>query len=67
MAVNFLDEVPSYEVREGIMYVTAGEFALAMPLRKFRLGMAKAERAIAEYDSRRAEVVPMRRKGRAKH
>lgn len=57
----FLDEVPEYAVREGIVYIsTADGWTCAFPLRKFRLGMARAAKAIAEYEARNAEVVPIK-------
>jgi hypothetical protein len=59
----FLDEVPTYEIRDGTVYMVAGDWELAMPLRKFRLGMARAAKALAAYDAG-GEVVPIRRKGR---
>ena len=59
----FLEEVPHYVVVDGVMQVTAGDFALAMPLRAFRQAMVRAQRALDEYDAKRAVVVPMR-KGR---
>lgn len=62
----FLDEIPTYEVRDGTVYMAAGDWELAMPLRKFRLAMARAAKALAEYDAK-GEVVPMRRKRRADH
>jgi hypothetical protein len=56
----FLDEVPAYAVREGIVYVTTDDgWTLAMPLAKFRRAMARAGRALAEHDARKAEVVPL--------
>jgi hypothetical protein len=57
----FLDEIPNYEIRDGTVYMVAGDWELAMPLRKFRLSMARAAKAIAAYDAR-GEVVPMQRK-----
>lgn len=57
--------MPAYEVRDGIMYVTADDgWTFAMPVRKFRLAMARAERALATYEAKKAEVVPLRRKGK---
>lgn len=62
----FLDEIPTYEIRDGNMHIIADGFALTMPLRKFRLGMARAAKALAEYDQR-GEVVPLPRKKRGGH
>jgi hypothetical protein len=62
----FLDEIPNYEVREGCVFITADGFELTMPLRKFRLGMARAAKVLAEYDQR-GEVVPIKRRRRGEH
>ena len=58
----FLDEVPHYSIVDGVMHITSGDFQLAMPLRKFKQGMARAQRIIAEYEAKSAEVVPMRKR-----
>lgn len=62
----FLDEIPTYAISDGIMFITAGEFKLAMPLRKFRLGMARAAKVIAEHDAR-GVVVSLAKRRRPKH
>lgn len=63
MAVPFVDEVPRYEIREGIMHITTSDWACCMSLRNFRLGMARAKRVLDSYEAKSAEVVPMRRRG----
>ena len=61
--IPFIEKVPEYRVADGIVYVSVdGEIILCMALRTFRLGMARAERAIAEYEAKRAEVVPLKKK-----
>jgi hypothetical protein len=62
----FLDAVPKYEVREGVMHITADGFELAMPLRKFEQGMLRAEEAIAKYRAERGAVLSMRKGARRK-
>lgn len=59
-AVPFVDRVPDYEIREGIMHISDGDWSCCMSLRTFRLGMAKAQRTLDEYDAR-SGVVPLRK------
>jgi hypothetical protein len=59
-AVPCISRVPNYEVREGIMYISADDWAICMPLRIFKLGCAKADRVIARYEATVAEVVPIK-------
>jgi hypothetical protein len=54
--VPCIGKVPDYEIRDGIMYITSGDWSCCMPLRVFKLGRAKSDRVIAEYEGRRAEV-----------
>lgn len=62
----FVDKVPDYEIRDGNMHITADDWHIAMPLRLFRMGMARATRIIAEHESRKAEVLPLKsRRGHA--
>lgn len=65
-AKMFLDEIPEFDVRDGTVHITAEGFELATPLRKFRLGMARAAKALASYDAG-GEVVPMGRRKRGEH
>lgn len=62
MAVSspYLDMVPDYAIRDGVMHITAGEFSMCMSLRTFERGLAKSRRVIAEYYAQQAEVVPIR-------
>lgn len=60
MAQTFIDKVPDYEIRDGIIHITAGDFAMCMSLRCFEQGMARAMRVIAEYRAS-GEVVPLKR------
>lgn len=55
-------KVPDYEVRDGIMFVSAGDWSCCMPLRIFKLGAVKAAEAIARYEAERGEVVPLRQR-----
>lgn len=65
-AVPFIDEAPEYEIRDKNMHITAGDWTMAMSLRNFELGMARASRVIAEHYAKRAEVVPIKGK-RGRH
>lgn len=62
--VPFLEKVPNYEVREGNMHIWSDDWAVCMSLRTFRLGMARAAKAIATYEAKKADVVPIKRRGR---
>lgn len=58
-----VDSVPDYRIKDGIVHViVAGEVFCYFPLTTFRRMCAKSARVLAEYDSRQAEVVPLRRK-----
>ena len=60
--VPYIDKVPSFEIRDGTMFITADDWAMCTSLRLYRLGMAKSARVIAEYEARKAEVVPFKRR-----
>jgi hypothetical protein len=47
----------NYEIRDEIMYFSAGDWHGCTPLRLFRQDMARAAKVIAEHDARKAEVV----------
>ena len=49
---TFIDEVPSYEVRNGHMHVTMAGVVLVMPVCVFRKGMALANQALDEWFER---------------
>lgn len=63
--VPCIGRVPDYTIKEGIMYISAGEWSCCMPLRIFRMGCARADRVIAEYEAKSAEVIPMQKRGHA--
>ena len=48
----FVDDVPNYEIRDGVIFITAGEFCMAMALRTFERGHVRSARVIAEYRAR---------------
>jgi hypothetical protein len=56
----WMGEVPEYEVVNGQMRVTVGEFALAMPINVFLIGCVKGRQAIIKWEGHQqeAEVVP---------
>lgn len=64
--VPCVTKVPDYEIRDGNMFISAGEWSMCMPLRTFELGMAKASVAIAKYRAERGEVVEMPLRGRSR-
>ena len=55
----WLGTVPDYEVKNGNMHVTVGEFVLAMPINVFLAGCAKGRAAIVKWETARqfGEVV----------
>lgn len=57
----FVDRVPEYAITDGVVCCDVGEIAIHIPLRIFRMGMARADKALAEYDARLAKVVPIKR------
>lgn len=62
--VRFIDTVPKYEIRDGIVHLLAGNAELCCAsLRTFRAATARAVQCLAEHDAKRAEVVPMRKRG----
>lgn len=62
MPVQFITEVPSYEIVDGVMHVTSGEWCIAMSLRTFERGMARSAKVIREYRDAKAEIVQFERK-----
>lgn len=60
----WLGTVPNYEVVNGNMHVSTGEFILAMPVNVFLVGCAKGQAAILKWDRRKqheAKIIPLRR------
>jgi hypothetical protein len=50
---TFVNTVPDYEIRDGVMHVTSGDgWSCCFSLRTFKQGMARAQRAIDEYEAR---------------
>lgn len=56
---------PDFEIRDGIVYVTAGEWAMCTPLRIAVRALPRLAATIAEYEARRAEVhrLPVQQRG----
>jgi hypothetical protein len=66
----WMAEVPAYEVVDGTMQITAGDFALAMPINVFLVGCAKGKSAIVQWERERhrgAEIVPFNRELAERH
>lgn len=53
----FVDEVPEYLVKDGRMYITMGDFCLAMPINVFLQGCARGQVAIRIWQSERCGEV----------
>jgi hypothetical protein len=60
--VPCIRKVPDYEIRDGLVYFSTDDWAGCMPLRIFRLAMARAAKVLAEHDAGSAEVMPFRRR-----
>lgn len=58
---TFVDIIPDYEIRGGLMYITAPGWGMCMPLGTFCAGHKKSRRIIADYLQRTAEIVPINR------
>jgi hypothetical protein len=59
----WMAEVPAYEVVNGTMQITAGDFALAMPINVFLVGCVEGRKAIVKWQSASTsgDVVPFPR------
>jgi hypothetical protein len=55
----WMGDVPDYEVVNGQMRISMGEFAIAMPINVFLLGCVKGRQAIVKWEGGRqdAEIV----------
>lgn len=68
MSAKFLDEIPEFEIRDGIVKWTWGcGKAKCMPLPAFRIVTARQNKLLADHDARSAEVISIRRNKRAAH
>lgn len=63
--VPCIRKVPEYEIRDGLVYFSTDDWAGCMPLRIFRLAMARAAKVLADYDARSADVVEMQGRQRS--
>jgi hypothetical protein len=66
----WMGEVPEYEIVNGHMQITIGEFAIAMPVNVFMVGCVKGRQAIVRWESnqRTADIIALPVKDqRAKH
>lgn len=57
--------VPEYEVVNGNMQITVGEFVLAMPINIFLLGCVKGRNAIISWEAQRSDAEVIRFPGRS--
>jgi hypothetical protein len=55
----WMAEVPAYEIVNGNMQVSLGDFSLQMPINVFLVGCAKGKAAIVKWEGQRrtAEVI----------
>lgn len=59
---DFVAEVPSFEIADGVVHMEAGECSIFMPLPIFRRSTVRASRVLANHDAQKAQVVPIRKK-----
>jgi hypothetical protein len=52
----FIDEVPEYTVKDGRMYISMGDFSLAMPLNVFLDGCELGKAAIVDWQRRQCRI-----------
>lgn len=65
LAFDFIEEPFTVEIKDGNAILTWPDGAKrSVPLRVFRMEHARAGKILAEHDARKAEVVPIRRKGK---
>lgn len=66
MSSVFVEEAPDFAIRCGLVFITAKEDGslrtVCTPLHEFRVGIAKANKKLAEYDAAKAPVVPIKKK-----
>lgn len=63
MPTSFIDEVPTFEIKDGVVtYILPSGERRCTPLRLFRMVHARASKALGEYDSQQAEIVPFRKR-----
>lgn len=60
--VPYLAKPPSFEIRDGNIFLTSDEFTLVMPLRAFRMAMARATDVLRDYDETRVVAFPRKRR-----
>jgi len=59
--VDFIEEPCTFEIRREVAYAAwPNGTRMAFPLDVFRVQVARANGTLAEYDARKAQVVPMR-------
>lgn len=65
MSEEFSGEAAEFEIIDGNMHCKwkGSRPDLCIPLRVFRVNLARANKAVADYDARDAVVVPIRETG----
>jgi hypothetical protein len=59
--IAFIDRAPEFTIRDQVVHITLDDQELAMPLRVFRITLARAATATRRHDSA-GEVVPFKPK-----
>ena len=59
-----IERVPQFEIRDGLVHIEFGgdQQPICMPIRTFRMAVARATKLLAEHDAA-GHVVPMRKRG----
>jgi hypothetical protein len=61
--MEFVEDPFEVEIKNGVAILSRPDGTRrAIPLHVFRMDVARAIQALADYDARKAEVVPIRRK-----
>lgn len=61
----FIGEAPDFSVADEVLCIRAGDVVAYMPIPVARRAVSRAQRVMAEYEAKRAEVVQLKGKRRA--
>ena len=64
---EYIADIFEFSIEDSVVHIWTADWEIFAPLPKFRRSMARAAKALADYDGRKADVVPLRRGKRAEH
>lgn len=70
MATNlplWMGEVPNYDIINGNMHISMGEFVVAMPINVFLVGCVRGKNAIVQWERSHKDAEVVRFPAPAKH